>query len=58
MKNVPSYFNCNSDQTILTATSLEGMYVFLHACPVPVKLNWSTVARTRQNCEVSGAPHS
>jgi len=56
MKNVPSYFNCNSDQTVLTATSLEAVNVFLHTCVVPVHLNWSAVARMRQNCKVSGAP--
>jgi hypothetical protein len=53
MKNVPSYFNCNSDQTVLTATSLKAVNVFLHTCAVAVKLNWSTVARMQQNCKVS-----
>ena len=56
MKNVASYFNFNSDQTVLTSTSLEAVNVFLHTCAVPVQLNWSTVARLRQNCEVPGAP--
>jgi len=52
MKNFPSYFNCNSDQTILTASSLEAVNVFLHTCAIPVKVNWSTVARMRQYCKV------
>jgi len=56
MKNVPSYFNCNSEQTVLTATLLKAINVFLHTCAAPVKLNWSTIARMRQTREASGTP--
>jgi hypothetical protein len=52
MKNVPSYFNFNSDHTVLTSTSLEAVNMFLRTCAVPVQPNWSTVARMRQNCKV------